>query len=197
VLAWIHTLTVDASFSKHHSLTGIGIVVQERISPKRRRGPILDQIAESHAGVHPRDAEAVAVLRAIEIAHDRGYTRIKIRSDHNFMRRALRDHHRKQSGLDDPGIHGRILRLARTFEFVDFGLVRRRKNRIAHLLARRACGIGSRAGDRTDDPPIGRSRPCDGPAGASTSVGRTVFDETPELTGDFANQHRAVFLRKE
>jgi len=53
VPTWIHTLTVDASFSTRNGLTGIGIVVQERISPKRRRGPILDQIAESHAGVHP------------------------------------------------------------------------------------------------------------------------------------------------
>jgi ribonuclease HI len=93
VPAWTHTFTVDASFSKRHGLTGIGIVVQERISPKRRRGPILDQIAESHAGVLPGDAEALAVLRAIEIAHDRGYTRIKIRSDHNFMRRTLRHQH--------------------------------------------------------------------------------------------------------
>jgi ribonuclease HI len=76
------------------------------------------------------------VLRGLEIARDRGFTRIKIRSDYNSMRRNLRERFRS-SAAGNNDLQQRILDLARQFEWIDFGYVPRRKNQIAHLLARK------------------------------------------------------------
>ena len=134
---WRHTLTVDASFDNTHGVTGIGIIIQER-GPGRGRGPVLDRISESHFGVSPGAAEEFAVLRALEIAIERGFTRVKVRSDYNSMRRKLRGRLR-QKRLKGDGLRGRILQLTSAFEWLDFGLVARRKNQEAHRLARQAC----------------------------------------------------------
>jgi hypothetical protein len=50
---WKHTLTVDASYDDGTGTTGVGVVVQARSEGTRsgRRGPIVEQIAEGHAGV--------------------------------------------------------------------------------------------------------------------------------------------------
>ena len=132
---WRHTLTVDASYDRSRGVTGIGIVVQERVGIAGR-GPIVEEIAEAHRGIGPGAGEKFAVLRALEIAKERGFTRLKVRSDSNPMRRQLREDHR--AGLEREGddLHLEVLRLAGAFAWIDFGYVPRRKNQIAHRLAR-------------------------------------------------------------
>ena len=142
---WEHTLTVDASVGNGNQLVGIGIVVQER-SVSRRRGRVVDRITECHQGIRPGMAEEFAVLRALEHAKERGFSRVKIRSDYNQMRRALHEQHRRQSVPSGTGLRRRILELARSFEYVHFAWVPRRKNQQAHVLAREArrhSGTGS------------------------------------------------------
>lgn len=133
---WIHTLTVDASRDARRKVTGIGIVIQERTGAKGR-GPILAQISEAHRGVTGGHDEAFAILRALEIARERSFTRIKVRSDYNQLRRKLRKQHRQGAGTAGEGLHSQILCLAREFVWIDFGYVPRRKNQIAHHLARK------------------------------------------------------------
>ncbi|HYN25855.1 MAG TPA: ribonuclease H family protein [Pyrinomonadaceae bacterium] len=131
---WIHTLTIDASYDRPTRTSGVGIVVQARTGGSGR-GSIIDRIAEAHVGLPPGLGEMFAVLRALEIASDRGFTRIRIRSDYNSMRRMLRERFRSGTqGRDD--LQQRILDLAQRFEWIDFGYVPRRKNQLAHLLAR-------------------------------------------------------------
>jgi ribonuclease HI len=132
---WVHTLTVDASYDEATRVTGVGVVVQARIGAAGR-GPILERLADAHTGVAPGAGEIFAVVRALEIARDRGFTRIKVRSDYNTMRRDLRERHRGR-GPGDTDLQRTALDLARRFVWVDFGYVPRRKNQIAHALARR------------------------------------------------------------
>lgn len=145
--AWIHTLTVDASYDETRRITGVGVVVQERVNPAGR-GPIVERIAEGHTGVVPGSGEMFAVLRALELAMDRGFTRIKIRSDCNAMRRDLRERHRA-GDAGDIDVQRKVLGLARQFVWVDFGYVPRRKNQIAHALARKGRADGPIAPYRT------------------------------------------------
>lgn len=130
---WIHTLTVDASYNASTEVTGIGIVVQQRTG-RKGRGPILEQVAEGHTNVAQGIGELFAIRRALEIARQRGFTHVKVRSDYNAMRRSLREQSR--AGLGDVGLRGFVLQLAHLFEWIDFGFVPRRKNQRAHMLAR-------------------------------------------------------------
>ena len=66
---WIHTLTVDASYHFPTRVTGIGIVVQERLR-RSGRGPIVDRIAEAHLNVPAGAGELFALVRALELASD-------------------------------------------------------------------------------------------------------------------------------
>lgn len=67
---------------------------------------------------------------ALEVARQRGPgSRF-----YGSMRRMLRERHR--SGTSYAGLKGRVLDLARSFEWIDFGYVPRRKNQRAHCLAR-------------------------------------------------------------
>ncbi|MGI9067918.1 MAG: ribonuclease H family protein [Pyrinomonadaceae bacterium] len=132
---WIYTLTVDASYDAATYVVGVGIVVQSRTGSSGR-GPIIAQIAEAHTCLSSGMGEMFAVLRALEIARARGFNRIKVRSDYNSMRRDLRKRFRSEAaGKSD--LQQKILELASQFEWIDFGYVPRRKNQIAHVLARR------------------------------------------------------------
>jgi len=162
---YIHTLTVDASHDEATGLVGIGIVLQQRIG-KGRRGPIIEQIAECHGCVRSGQGEMLAIVRALEVAGERGLSHIKVRSDYNLLRRSLRAKHRE--GLTDVGLGGHALRLARRFDWIDFGYVPRRKNQLAHSFARQGrvllpicspecalfrCGlVGQSALEREQDP---------------------------------------------
>jgi ribonuclease HI len=132
---WKHTLTTDGSHDARTGLVGIGIVIQERTGAKRR-GPILDTIAECCEGIPVHDAERWAVFRALIIALERGYTHVQIRSDHNRMRKSLRTRMASQHGFDGDELDRRILDLAPRFVWLDFRYVPRRKNQLAHRLAR-------------------------------------------------------------
>jgi len=142
LMEWVHTFTVDASRNHQRGTTGIGLVVQGRPlkngRPDSRRGPIIDQLSERHLGISPSADEAFAILRALEIAHERGYSRVRVRSDYNHERKQLRQRYREQGSATDP-VRVRILELARRLAWVDFGYVPRRKNQLAHSLARSAC----------------------------------------------------------
>ena len=135
--AWEHTLTVDASVDAVEQVAGIGIVIQQR-SGRRNRGPIVARISERHWGIAAGRAEEFAVLRALEIAIERGFSRVKIRSDYNQMRRALRERYRRERVSDADELRSRILALADRLEYVHFAWVPRRRNQIAHALARHA-----------------------------------------------------------
>jgi ribonuclease HI len=132
---WIQTFTVDASYSPATGVTGVGIVIQERFG-RSGRGPIVGQLSESHRNISVGDGELYAVFRALEVAKLRGFARIKVRSDYNHMRRSLRERYRE--GGIALGLEGRVLQLARSFDWIDFGYVPRRKNQAAHVLARKA-----------------------------------------------------------
>lgn len=139
--ALTHTFTVDASCNLSDGLVGIGIVLQATDKPGRK-GPILESIEEHYpaAGLS-KDMEKFAIYRALQIANERGYRRVKVRSDCNSVRTNLKKDHKAGLIFDRDELHRKILRLALDFEFVQFGYCPRRKNQIAHKLARQAAGI--------------------------------------------------------
>jgi ribonuclease HI len=133
-----HTFFVDASCDCDRGVVGIGGVLRATAKPGNRPGPVVATFCESYVGVPMGQAEKFAVLRALEIATDLSLSRVKIRSDVNSMRRALKRDHARGTWLDGSFVHRRILNLARMFEEVKFAYVPRRKNNDAHQLARRA-----------------------------------------------------------
>lgn len=79
--------------------------------------------------------ELFAVFRALEIASERGFRRVKIRSDYNYMRKTLKKLYRRQDTQNGTDLQGRVLRLTIAFDEVRFAYTPRRKNHIAHQLA--------------------------------------------------------------
>lgn len=137
-----HTITVDFSGDHERQIAGIGIVIQE--STKRgRRGPIVVELAEAVEGIPLREGEKYAVLRALQIASERGFRDLKIRSDYNAMRRRLRENYAKKVQPRED-LDGRIFELAAEFDRIHFAYVPRRKNQRAHTLARRARSLPPR-----------------------------------------------------
>jgi len=133
-----HIMIVDASYDRMQRVTGIGIIIREVQNPKKRRGKVIDEILESYFGMPRGSGEKFAILRALEIASERGYQIVKVRSDYNPMRKKLKKDHEKNLGHERDGVHATILRLAKTFAEVKFAYQPRRKNQNAHRLARRA-----------------------------------------------------------
>jgi hypothetical protein len=128
------TAIVDASY--RNALTGIGIALHATDRPGRN-GPLIARLAESYAGVPPSVIELFAVFRALEIAAERGYRDVKVRSDYNRMRTRLKEDHAAGRIPEPLGLHGRTLLLARSFDRVVFAYQARRKNQMAHGLSRR------------------------------------------------------------
>jgi hypothetical protein len=131
------TLIVDASYDRASGRTGIGIAVHETDRPGRN-GPLVDQIGECYTGIPPGHIEMFAVCRALEIGLDRGFKILKIRSDYYQMRKALKNSYEAGEGVHTTGLKGRVLRLTQRYESVQFGFKPRRKNQMAHGLARMA-----------------------------------------------------------
>lgn len=131
------TAIVDASHRADRGVTGIGIVLHATDLPGRA-GPVIARIAEVHSGVPAGAIELFAVFRALEHARERGFRRVKVRSDYNYMRRQLKHDHAAARIADPDSLHGRTLTLARTFDHVVFGYKPRSKNQEAHRLARTA-----------------------------------------------------------
>ena len=128
---------VDGSYDHSRRVAGIGLVLHET-RRRGRNGVVTDRIAEAYADVPSGLAEVFAVVRALEIARDRGFSIVRVRSDYNPMRRKLKREHRAQSGRDRADLHGLALRLAAAFAEVEFAYQPRRKNQNAHRLARLA-----------------------------------------------------------
>jgi ribonuclease HI len=131
------TAIVDASHRVESGVTGIGIVLHATDQPGRA-GPVIARIAETHTDIPASSIELFAVFRALEIAHDRGFQRVRVRSDYNVMRRRLKTDYRAGHPANDGSLHGRTLMLARMFDDVVFAYQPRRKNGAAHSLARSA-----------------------------------------------------------
>jgi len=138
-----HTITVDFSGDYERRVAGIGIVVQESTKPGRR-GPIVAELAEAFEGMLSQ-GEKYAVLRALQVAFERGFRDLKIRSDDNAMRRRLKKSYDRKLIPPDDDLDRRILELAAEFDRVHFGYVPRRKNQRAHNLARRGRGFSPSA----------------------------------------------------
>ena len=58
---WIQTLTVDASHNAVTEVTGIAIIVQQRVGQKGR-GPIKEEVAEAYANVARGAGELLAIF---------------------------------------------------------------------------------------------------------------------------------------
>ena len=136
------TFTVDASVDLRTNSIGIGILIQVSESSKAsRRGQVVDSLSERHVYARGILPEALAILRALELAAERGYRCIRVRSDDNPLRRSLKKAFR---GERDPGagMRTQIHELAQNFERVEFSWVPRRKNQRAHRLAREGRWLG-------------------------------------------------------
>ncbi len=136
-----YTLKVDASFDQEYGIAGIGIVMQHSIHP-RRPGRVIDKIAEWSDDVLSGLAEKYAILRALELAKQRRYRCIIIRSDYNAMRKQLKQDIAAGTGHDRDVIHTHILKLIHHFDEVHIRYQPRRKNQEAHKLARKAVQTG-------------------------------------------------------
>jgi ribonuclease HI len=132
-----HTFRVDASFHEQRGVTGIGLVLQATNKPGRD-GTVLAKFSEAYTGLPVQIGEQFAVLRAMEIASERGYRLLRVRSDYNQMRRALKRDYEAGTFPDRQTLRVMILRLAQKFDQIKFAWIPRRKNQEAHFLARRA-----------------------------------------------------------
>ena len=132
-----HTFIVDASYDHDSKVTGIGMAIHQADKPKRN-GILIDQLSEAYEGIPPRLIEMFAVYRALEIGKEREYKIIRVRSDYNQMRTKLKTSYEERTGFQRKDLHGEIMRITRNFELVQFGYTPRRKNQMAHALARRA-----------------------------------------------------------
>jgi ribonuclease HI len=132
-----HTFRVDASFHQQRGITGIGMVLQATNKPGRD-GTVLAKFSEAYTGLPVQIGEQFAVLRAMEIAAERGYRLLRVRSDFNQMRKALKHDYEAGTFPDRQSLRVMILHLARQFDQMKFAWIPRRKNHEAHCLARRA-----------------------------------------------------------
>jgi hypothetical protein len=67
-----HTFRVDASFDKQRGITGIGLILRTTNKPGRD-GAVVARFSEAYIGLPVQAGEQFAVLRALEIACERGY----------------------------------------------------------------------------------------------------------------------------
>ena len=132
-----HTFRVDASFHKQKGITGIGLILRATNKPGRD-GAVVARFSEAYIGLPVQIGEEFAVLRALEIASERGYRLLRVRSDYNQMRIALK--HDYEAGVvpDEHNLRAMILGIAERFDQIKFAWIPRRRNQEAHSLARKA-----------------------------------------------------------
>jgi ribonuclease HI len=114
-----YTITTDASYKSERAVVGIGIVIQATDRPGRR-GLVIERLSEAYAGIAPAVMEEFAVPRALEISSERGYRKIRVRSDYNWMRRKLRSDAGRPLDWIQGGLHRNVLELAATFDEIKF-----------------------------------------------------------------------------
>jgi ribonuclease HI len=132
-----HTFRVDASFDKQRGITGIGLILRAT-NKASRDGAVVARFSESYIGLPPQAGEQFAVLRALEIAFEKGHRLVRVRSDYNQMRKVLKDDYRVGVVQDEHNLRGVILHLAQKFDQIKFAWIPRRGNQEAHFLARKA-----------------------------------------------------------
>lgn len=132
-----YTFRVDASFDKQRGITGIGLILRATNKPGRD-GAVVARFSEAYTELPVQAGEQFAVLRALEIASERGYRLLRVRSDYNQMRTALKDDYEAGIVPDEQNLRMMILRLAQKFDRIKFAWIPRRKNQEAHFLARKA-----------------------------------------------------------
>jgi len=82
--------------------------------------------------------EKYAILRALQLAAERQYPGVIIRSDCNAMRKQLKHDLQSQDGYNKDVVHQHIIAYSQQFEKIQFPYHPRRKNYEAHTLARYA-----------------------------------------------------------
>jgi hypothetical protein len=111
---------------------------------------VIHQLSEGHQNIPAGEDESFAILRALEFSLENGYSRTKVRSAANALRKRLRRMHRDHVDETTP-TRTRILELARQLAWVDFGYIARRKNQLARGLARAAwVGLEPASVERAD-----------------------------------------------
>ncbi len=132
-----YTFIVNASYDTDTKVTGIGVALHRADKPKRN-GILIDKIKEGYKGIPNNIIEMFAVYRALEIAKEREYEIVRIRSDYNSMRTKLKECYEHHIGFQGDDFHGEIMRISENFKLVQFSYKPRRKNQIARQLAREA-----------------------------------------------------------
>jgi len=99
---------------------------------------VVARFSEAYTGLPVQAGEQFAVLRALEIASERGYRLLRVRSDYNQMRIGLKDDYEVGVAPDEHNLRVMILRVAQKFDQIKFGWIPRRRNQEAHSLARKA-----------------------------------------------------------
>ena len=110
-------MIVDASYDTKSGRAGIGIAIHETDRPGRN-GPLIEKIGECYEDIPSGRGEMFAVYRALNIGLDRGFTVLKVRSDYNQMRKALKKRYGAGEGHKGADLRGSVLRLATYSESV-------------------------------------------------------------------------------
>jgi ribonuclease HI len=131
-----YTFRVDASYDQERGVTGIGIVLSGTAKKTSHPGPTIEMRSEAYRYIPVGAREELAVLRALELAAERGYRRIRVFSDYNYLKRCLKGLHAKGAEAEQDNLRGMVLRLAKRFDECRFAWVPRQKNGQAHRLAR-------------------------------------------------------------
>jgi ribonuclease HI len=131
-----YTFRVDASYDKKRKVTGIGIVLSGTAKKTSRPGPTIEMRSEAYRNVPASAGEELAVLRALELAAERGYRRVRVYSDYNQLKHCLKKSHAQGTDAEQDNLRGMVLRLARWFDECRFAWTPRRKNGHAHRLSR-------------------------------------------------------------
>ena len=131
-----HTFRVDASFDKQRGITGIGLILRATDKPGRD-GAVVARFSEAYIGLPVQAGEQFAVLRALEIASERGHRLLRVRSDYNQMRIALKNDYEAGIVPDEHNLQVMILGVAQKFDQIKFAWVPRGRNQEAHSLARK------------------------------------------------------------
>ncbi len=131
----MHVLTAITSQNDRKGVVGIGITIRER-QADGKFGAVVYRHSEWHARLYTDEADAIAVVRALEIALERGISRVLVCSHYRPRGERRRGERRDKLPLDP--VRVRVRELAARFALVHFGLVARDKKGAARKLARGA-----------------------------------------------------------
>lgn len=132
---------VGWSHNEVTGVTGIGIVLHET-TRTGRAGPEVARVAEAYDDVPSQHAECFVVLRAMQIARERGAAFVKIRGSFSQGNRGpIRPEWCAALDSSDAGFRSRWIEIAETFTVARTQWVTRPKTCDARKMAREACGF--------------------------------------------------------